>query len=459
MTKKGKNLIVLVSLVGILSLVYLFLSIEKKPDKDSPQPYVEMPGITDLTIADVDQMVLVHQNSHLTFTEGESSWIIKEGADVKTDSIQIQATLDEFLSAHTLSLFDDGPDLFEPGDDPVQITIQTKNDEEYEFLLGNATVTQEGYYLKDSQTDDTWLISRSIGDNLRKTLNDYRPRKLTPIDITGIQDISIEQGNQTIHIEPYSRIDMFTAQVYSYSLTAPYPYARPVNQSKMDKELQKVADPLLIKDFTDLSPEVLGVSPMKLSITDTRGKTLSLILGSQSPEGDIYAQVPGSDSIFILDKNRIPFLETKAFDLVDPYVYLVGIDSVTKAELFTKDATYTGIINGDKDNRQYLYNGQEIDREKFLIFYQNLISFQVEGEAQPEKVGKKAPYQIRYSLGGMAMNQGTVNFFEYDKNYYAVSRDKEKPLFLVGHYQLESVLSNIQSLSDSNMSSSEGGAN
>ena len=173
------------------------------------------------------------------------------------------------------------------------------------------------------------------------------------------------------------------------------------------------------------------------------GKAYKLKMGEEKvKDSQIYAQLDGSDEVFVMDITAYNFLDKPLKEIVDVFAYIVNIDQVLKIDL-TMDGKTTHMTldvykdeegKSDSDKDKFTVNGidasgrDENDKQPFRTFYQALIGIsldEIDVEGNPVK---DAEITIDYTLKTGSMK---VEYIPKDENYYYVVRNGEYAGILV----------------------------
>ena len=244
----------------------------------------------------------------------------------------------------------------------------------------------------------------------------------------------------------------------SYLMVKPFSSRRGVDGEKFQPMLDGIAS-IDIAEFVDDAPADLAAYGLdrpwgELLVRDKAG-TLHLLFGADRGSDKVCFQVAGERAVYAVDKYKLDFLNTKAFDLIDRFVFIPNIDDVDRLDVTADGATHTFTLArvtkkaaeaGAEDEvlTTYTGDGRELNEDWFKKFYQSVIALSVEGEAS-RTVSNAPVITIRFRLNKGEKRDVTVGLAPYDKVFYASFVDGVGG-FALTRVQAEGMLAKMRTL-------------
>ena len=234
------------------------------------------------------------------------------------------------------------------------------------------------------------------------------------------------------------------------------PAPRGVDAEKFDPMLQGPSS-IDIGEFVDDAPTDLAryglAKPWGELVVRDKAGTLHLLFGADRGSDRVCFTVAGERAVYAVDKYKLDFLNTKAFDIIDKFVFIPSIEDLDRLDITARGATHvftlarttkkaseTNAQGASETNAQgasatnaqgaaeagaedevvvtYTGDGKELNEDWFKKFYQSVIALYIEGEA-PRAVPNAPVITIRYRLNKGDKRDVTVGLAPYDKIFYA----------------------------------------
>lgn len=384
----------------------------------------------------------------------DSQWTVNEGKSQRIDFAKLEESLNPFLSITSEKTINHDPTERELlamglGDDALILTLKTPKGL-MTFSLGNLTDDNKGYYLQLQGSNEVYRISRSAGDAFALELNDIRDRKIDLGDMSGLVSLKIENG-QSINIVPYEKYDMFTSEVYSFMLDQPYRALVPVGPEEMSGFLEDLPYTLSIKNFIDSGkPEDfgLGEKARKLILNKKSGERTELLIGNDIDSETVYGKLADEKQIFTLSRKELPFLDATAYDFTHKIPHLIDSEKVISFTVTTDEVA----ILCDKERyggrETYLVNGMEAELTDFEYIFQKSVNIPTAGEVSGPIEMNNSLLNLAYQLKDGGSHWTFLDFYPYDPDKLAVSKNGDTPLFYVRAEDMKKALEDIISRAD-----------
>jgi hypothetical protein len=334
-------------------------------------------------------------------------------------------------------------------DNPVlEIVISSGASKTQTLEVGNKTPTQDDYYLMDKASNKVVTVSSYTVDQFMDAKNAIRDKTLfnLTVDTTTntVKDaigVSMDRAGQLL----------FTAKLQSdsnWALTAPFEAnANADGVAPIIDAFTKIAVSSFVEDnATDLDKYGLKNPAYALEVdTTSKGKN-RILLGTLKPGStEMYAMLDGTKDVFTIDPSALTFLDKPFKEIIEPFAYIVNIDTVTKIDVTMDGQTVTstimtdkdkGAVKADKDKDKFTINGKDAtmkdkdDNQPFRAYYQALIGITLDS-IEMGAVPTGAPeVTITYTLN-KAPGIMKVEFIPKDKDYYYVVKNGKYSNILV----------------------------
>jgi hypothetical protein len=168
-----------------------------------------------------------------------------------------------------------------------------------------------------------------------------------------------------------------------------------------------------------------------------------------------YCKKPDSKEVFTINSNGLFFLDTKAFELIEKFVYIVNIDDVDaitisglgcnhnlaltrkKKKASTEDSSEFDII--------YQIDGEKVKEQLFKNAYQSIIGLTVESECPAQPKNNVPELSMTFTLNKGVQRKIQINYVPYDYDFYAVFRGG-KAEFLISKDQVKTMLRELKEI-------------
>ena len=305
------------------------------------------------------------------------------------------------------------------------------------FFLGDLAPTGSSYYLQVKGDPTVYTVWRNVGEHFHWTLKDLRDRTIAPAINPGeITYLRIARADGTVvEISEKSADETKSLQFGfgRYVMTRPYRHPRGVDAEKQEALLQGPLG-IAIADFVDDDPDLAAyglAKPWGEVLVRDKANTLSIQFGAKRKDGMSYFRIGGKPNVYAVDAEKLSFMSTPAFDLVDKFAFIPNIDDVDRLEITAGGATHVLSLARAKQAAQegggdaeeavtaYQADGKSVEEDSFKKFYQKVIGLLVEGEVHSPPSGKPE-VRTRYLLNKGTVRDVTVSYVPYDRDFYAV---------------------------------------
>jgi len=455
--KKKKQLFVILAVALILSGAYGLVNLSKNKNlksEESIESSYEVPEswkLTELDEADLNSVTLDNEAGRFTLVRKADDWLVQNRENLKLDP---QAKAEFIMSFLRVISFDQiSPNssnavAYGLDENSNKAILGLTDGSEIILSIGSTNPSGSGHYVQNEGDPAIYLLSSYISQALLANVNMLRDRSLPSINPQELAYMKIS-GNREIEIVPHFQFETFESGLSHFLMTSPYKRPVPVNSETFSKEMENLFKGLFIQSFpgddTDSSVTGLNESAKILTMKDTSGAELNLLVGKDDGQGGLYCKLPEDPGIFTISKDSLKLVNMRPFDLADHFIRLIGIDLIDRLTVRRGSKTWEGSIKRlDKETEEYYFQGKKIEEDPFKEMYQKVLYLLSEGET-PEGTQVSANAEITIEYTGNSANPGKTKaeFYNYNDDYYAVRIDSNPSEFLIGRYQLDVIFSDI----------------
>lgn len=443
-----------VIVVAGLAAVFVFLQLPA-PDNEMPAGrYVadEQLRITHLRITDIDAIRI--------FYEDEEIFLRRDGSDITivddlVFGMNIQAMrriFETFARVQADRIIDEEPKhIAQYGLDFPKVHVEgmLSDGRTMGFTIGSLLPTGDGYYLAKKPEGPVYSVSRAIAEAFMVTMHDLEDRTLAVISNETFKSLMIDaKDRRPVEIALMTQQQQAEhPEIFSpYWMVQPYQHPMGVDADAFFSLLRDMPAQLRINEFIGepkLKLEDYGLSSPQYEVLIDDGRNLlHLLIGHEAVDGTVYAMLPESEEIVTLSSRDLQFLEYQAYTLVDPYVYIIGIDYVSSLTITSETFSYTGKIFRDIDGESYKINDTVIDERPFKAFYQAVIGLMTDAELAGDMLFADPILEIAFEMLP-SQHPVHIEFFPYDSDFFAVGR-AGAPEFLISRIQTNRMLERIE---------------
>jgi hypothetical protein len=310
--------------------------------------------------------------------------------------------------------------------------------------LGDETPTGNTFYLQVEGDPAVYTVWMNHGQHFHWRSADLRSKALlTTINAEEVTYYKARlRSGQTIEAieKTAAESKQFQLGFGKFLMVKPYPAAHGVDAEKFQPMLDGIAS-IAIAEFVDDTPTDLAAYGLarpwgELLVRDKAG-TLHLLFGANRGSDKVCFRIAGEPAVYAVDSYKLEFMSTKAFDLVDRFLFIPSIDDVDRLEVTAGGATHVFTLaratkkasetdaqgaaeEGAEDEVVVTYTGDgtELNEDWFKKFYQSVIALSAEGEVT-RAVANAPVVKVRYVLNTGDRRDINVGLAPYDKIFYA----------------------------------------
>lgn len=465
--KKGRNIIILLVVLAVLVGGYMFLS--KRPKKTTTAtPAAKTISIMKLDVNKINEISIEYNKATINLVKNGSAWQMKDAPGIQLFQGAVNSIVSDFTSLNAERIVvSNSSDLQSYGlSTPVATATATLADGSKKvILLGNKAPSGNDYYLMTKDDPNVYLVSGGSGSCLTVTVSQLRDKTLATVDTTKLSYLKIvNKDGKIMEIKANtSQTDKEKqANINGYILTKPYDKTYEIDSTKFQTYIQdlpsfQISD-IIEDNAADLSKYGLDKPRYDVLFTDLDNKNMHLQIGNDKDSIYTYFKVDGSNSVYIMPKDKIDSLYTNPVQLISAFVYLVNIDEVDKIVINNAGKESTIDLSrttkkaqkaGDKDTvtTTYKVDGKDVQEKAFKSFYEELVGLTFEQE-----IDKQIPENPEVTTT-FTLNTGTdkvhkIEYCPYDDNFYGAFVDG-KCQFIIPKDKVKQMISDFQGLNAS----------
>lgn len=457
--RRTRNVIILVVVLALLAGTYAYLT--RRPQQAEQDS--ESVEISALNKDDIVKIALEREDGSLTFVKKDDKWVVEGNESIALNQTMIDDLAYTFASLYAEQVVEENPqDLAQYGlKEPVVTAIATLKDNTAKTLyLGNKTPTGT-YYLMAEDDPKVYEVWMNHGEHLSYTLNDVRDTTLPQINTQELTYLKMwKEGGRTIEIKTNESQTEAQAQFGLGLWQMTQPYSEPVGVDA--QYFQPVLDALpniAIDGFVEDNPKDLAQygldKPKGELIVKDKQNTLHILIGDDKDDAQVYFKTADSPSVYVMSKDRLAFMDTEPYDIMEKFAYIVNIDDVDRiiveAKGKTHDITLTRTTKkaekeGEEDEvvTTYKVDGKAVEEDPFKQYYQSLIGMTVDAEID-EQLEEVPEVKTTFFLNKGSEREVHVNYVPYNRDFYAVFRGG-KAEFVLSKQQVDKMLQDLEDL-------------
>ena len=256
------------------------------------------------------------------------------GGDFKIDSLKLDNIVSTISGLYAERVIEkDAKDLEKYGlSEPVVHTLKTSDGETIVVELGNATVTNENYYVKLNEENTVYTISYYEGNILNASKTDIRNKNVIDSLTPEIKRFGFEKDGQLVAmaeregerkwkvtkpLEDDGNIDNVTSSIDAFIRTMIQDF---VEEDAEDLSVYGLDNPLY-----SIEAETIEGEKVKLLVGKEKGMNLDTYIN------EIYAMLEGTNEVFLVDIAPLNFLDESLSYFVNTYVYEEDMEYIEKA--------------------------------------------------------------------------------------------------------------------------------
>lgn len=325
------------------------------------------------------------------------------------------------------------------------VSLHHVNGQTFRYLLGNATPTGDGWYLKEEEHPAVYLVNETTGKRFSRAKADMRDLDILPdVQVSYANYVRLERpGQPTLELEQV--LDGNTA--YGWIFTQPQGVQVDVDAlTQLCEDIAALEIRAYAATSADYAAYGLAEPEATVEIRDSEGGQLFFHIGGTSSIGESYFRLEGSDDIYITNNRFIAYRNTASIvSLASKTVANVLLNDVDSVRLSFSGKEHTLSISRPQGaSAEYRIDGRDIESAAFQEFYQTLTSPQIHGEVSGAVEGDPVA-SFRFVRNG-SRPEINVAFIPYLQDFYAVSLDGHDPVLYTRQEEVDAILVALDAL-------------
>lgn len=426
-SKQIKLIIALVAAVAVLIAAYFIISpmlsepVSEKAEFDADGDRLGTSGrpyIYDIIEHDnVAQIFVKNDLDSYTFKMDKvsDSLVLVGGENLSLDSEKLSYLYVCTCNMLAMAKVEDAGDLSEygldKGKDGNYFEVTDTDGKVYTVYIGDLLPTGAAYYCKYEDKPFVYVISTLLKDTVLSDRYSYiSPLLCAPVPSNGYYDIEnlmiVKNGELFVEFEKESEEQRNeNSAASSHSMVYPGKY---IPTTELDNILnlfvgfsgERVADSGLDVEKADK----YGLAEPSYEIIFTYdGSERRVIFGADADDGEaIYAYNPSHDTVIVVPKETVYFLDWDLIRFVNSSIFQMKIDSIDTLRVKSKDFDRTFRLTGEGNDLVVtdLTSGEAVDTYSFRQFYIDVLMMSIEDYATlPENPEETAAFYVTTRSG------------------------------------------------------------
>jgi hypothetical protein len=452
--KKKKQLLLALASLILLSGVYGLTQLLSKPEElnqEIPAAPRESYILSEVSEEELKSVTIENTMGAYTLILGEQGIEVKGASGIILDQQAAAGLTYALMNLRSSELIEkDSSDLDRYGltNPRGLLTLEKRDGSKTIVKVGNSNPSKSGFYSLREGERSVYLLSSYLATSLLNSMDLLRDRTLPPVNFQELKRLTIS-SERTIDIVPYFPYEVLSSTLSPLVMVKPYRRPVAVNTQTYSKSMEALAQNYRIVSFyPDDTDKDTGLNDQAAEIymLDSTGNEVNIQVGNKSAEGDYFCRVSHVAGIVTLPSEALTLINVSPLEMSDRFMRLIGIDSVKEVRVDTPTESWVGgILFLDDETGVFTFQGESVEEDPFKKMYQEILYLLFEGEI-PGDFTPSGPAQFTVTYTGNDQTPGktTAECYEYDQDYYAVSIDGYPPEFLIGKYQIESLLNYLR---------------
>lgn len=385
--KPIKNIIIILAIIAVLTAAFVVLLKTEPKDDAAVAPSFEPIKTVDLFKAEKENIksitVTRDGKSYTVATNGEN-WVVNNDPSIKISQSKANTLAYECSSITVKELIAENVTDFAPYglDNPrATVEVEFKDGTVQGILIGNKTADGSLSYIMLSGEDKVYTKSDSGTESLALALEKLRDATLYDIgeeDITAIT-MSKTGSNKIVLVRELQPETEGEEPVYLWKMKEPL--LKDANEYNLQEYvlttiLSLSFDSVAADNPQDLAPYGLDNPYATYTVSDAEN-TYTVSVGKET-EGGRFVKIADSAAVYVVDNEKLKFLDYNYMQLVDKLIYIEKIDDISKVSINGGGQNYEMTIEGSGDTAGYKINSVPVSEDEFKNIYQAVIGIMLD---------------------------------------------------------------------------------
>ena len=393
--KRGKKMVLLIGLLGVLLIGYGLLG-QMNETATVSETKGNYPLWTDSKT--VSSLSWTQDGEALSFSLGESVWMKDDDAAFPVNQTAVQNLADKIEKLTAISELTDvtKPEDYGLADPAFAVTVKDESGSETVYAMGDQTPFEDGYYLSVTGSDNIYVIESSLATTFNKTLTQLATMESMP-EVTSVTRMTVGNTLDVSYDEELSAwVDTATGEGLDSDAVSDLVQAA---QNLTWSELIATS-----ASDDDLSAwAVDDAQAVKLTLYNGEAAERVLLLGGTDEEGDHYARLPDSRMVYT-------FYSSDVDDLLE-----ASIDTLWLKKLRGMTIDQIQSISFVWDGGETTLTSDDSESTTMQSIVEHLDSF--EGTARVE-LGELGSEVLKLSVADVDGNAKDMAFYAYNVDSY-----------------------------------------
>ena len=429
--KLYRNIIIVTVILAILCGAWVLVSrlnpAESEPTP-SEEPSSDMIKVYQANSADVVKLHIKNAQEEYTLERRNDTWLLNGDASIRITQTSVASVVHACTSVsvkQTISETRDAAENFGFANPVGFARIIFKDGSVKTITVGSPSLDNENYYIMLSDDPKIYLKNAYGTESMIPDSLSLRNLLLLELDSNNLSNLKHfymqKQGNTSVKLE-YVNTDSSDKSKMQWKMIAPV-YAQMNGQVFADSiigKLESFRAVAVIEDHPkNLSIYGLDKPHASFSVGTDEG-VYSFEIGNEV-KNYRYIKEDGYDTVYIIDKTNLTFLDTAYMDLMSNLIHVEYITDIDRVEVLTADKIYNMQIKRDNEKETYWINDKQIEQEPFSRAYQAVIGISLDSLDLTKEPAISPEMQIEYyKTDGTVV---TVDFLPVDERNYRVTVD------------------------------------
>lgn len=432
--KLYRNIIIVVAVLAVLGGAMYFVSkyipdnqSENTPSQESAEGS-DMMNVYKANSEDVAKIRIKNTREEYALERSGENWVLNGDSGIRLSQTTVNSlvyTCTSISVKQAVAETDEKAADFGFSEPTGFAELHFKDGTVKKITVGNPSLDHQNYYVMLSDDPKIYLKNAYGTMSLipeSQTLRNLVLMDIDTSDLTAIHHFHMSrQGNTAVKLE-YINIGTEEDPNMQWKMLEPV-YAEVNGQVFVNNVLDKLESLEAASVVEDHAKNFASYGLDKPYATFSVGTTdgdYTMKIGGETGAYR-YVMLNDSDTVYVLTKTNLAFLDTSYVDLMSNLIHVEYISDVDRVEVISEDQTYNMEIKGDEGSQTYFINGAQIEKVPFSRAYQAVIGISLESLSFDEVPSISPEAQIKYyKKDGSVV---TVAFLPVDERNYRVMID------------------------------------
>ncbi len=475
MKKKIIYLAVAIVFLCILAALYFYGEKRNETENVTENETVseENSSIVITDVKNANEIDINNSRSDYTVYVKDDEYFVKGYEKNSFSQSSIKYLFSAFSNLNAVKIVEENPsDISKYGLEIPLATATVKGDNSIIINVGEFTPDGKYVYVKTNNNNSVYMIPKSYGELLLKNMTALIEQNVTLISAENVNYVNIvEKGKPEILITSDSNNETLKNYVSTSGLSAlmmksPIEDAIVYPTNMQDSILCDLST-LYINSVVELSPDDLtkyGLNdPVKIiTIKDTGSKSLTIKIGNSCDKDSVYVMIDNKPEVYtVTNLSLAAFNNINIMDFVQNFVSLYARSSVNSVTIKSENSEHKIEFKteGDnkiavdeegvkRDNRNSYIDNKLIEKDNFGDFYETLVGIGFDSVDFDNTIELKGEPSVVIEFNLTDDSRDTVNYYNYNDNFYAVKNDGDLAVRLVNKQQIYKLIKYIEDLTE-----------